>query len=97
MDDDSRDKIGEIAKAFDVTVITICDKPPGWLGKNWACQKGAESSEGELLLLLDADVRMKPHAVERILEVYEKNGVPLSVSPIIKQRTAMSRLPCSLI
>ena len=84
VDDGSRDKTGEIAKASDVTVITICDKPPGWLGKNWACQKGAESSEGELLLFLDADVRLKPHAVERILEVYEKNGVPLSVQPYHK-------------
>lgn len=84
VDDGSRDKTGEIAKAFDVTVITICDKPPGWLGKNWACQKGAEASEGELLLFLDADVRLKPHAVDRILEVYEKNGVPLSVQPYHK-------------
>ncbi len=72
MDDGSKDKTGEISKSFGVKVITISDKPSGWLGKTWACQKGAEASEGELLLFLDADVRVKPQAVERILKTYEK-------------------------
>lgn len=84
VDDGSKDKTAEISKSFGVKVITICDKPSGWLGKTWACQKGAEASEGELLLFLDADVRLKPQAVERILKTYEKKGIPLSVQPYHK-------------
>jgi len=34
--------------------------PPGWLGKPWACAKVAEMAIGELLLFLDADVRLSP-------------------------------------
>ncbi|WP_313125268.1 glycosyltransferase [Proteiniclasticum ruminis] len=84
VDDGSKDKTGEISKSFGVKVITISDKPSGWLGKTWACQKGAEASEGELLLFLDADVRVKPQAVERILKTYEKKRIPISVQPYHK-------------
>lgn len=37
--------------------------PPGWLGKNWACQQLADAATGDLLLFTDADVRWRPDAV----------------------------------
>jgi chlorobactene glucosyltransferase len=42
--------------------------PPGWVGKNWACELGAEASTGDWLLFTDADVRYAPEAVRRCLE-----------------------------
>ncbi len=35
-----------------------------WVGKNWACTQAVELALGEFLLFIDADVRLKPHAIE---------------------------------
>ncbi len=42
--------------------------PPGWTGKNWACWTGAQGTDGEWLLFLDADVRTHPAAVRTTLD-----------------------------
>jgi hypothetical protein len=40
--------------------------PPGWSGKQHACQVLAERASHELLVLIDADVRLAPDALARI-------------------------------
>jgi glycosyltransferase involved in cell wall biosynthesis len=35
-----------------------------WTGKNWACAQAAECARGDFLLFIDADVRLKPGAIE---------------------------------
>ncbi len=40
-----------------------------WTGKNWACHQAAERAEGDFLLFLDADVCLKPGAIEAALQV----------------------------
>ncbi|HHP7243557.1 MAG TPA: glycosyltransferase [Elainellaceae cyanobacterium] len=40
-----------------------------WIGKNWACAQAVDYSQGEFLLFLDADVRLKPGAIERIIQI----------------------------
>ncbi|NOY26191.1 MAG: glycosyltransferase [Oligoflexia bacterium] len=37
--------------------------PKGWLGKPWACQRASKVATGAWLLFIDADVRLRPHAV----------------------------------
>ena len=37
--------------------------PAGWLGKPWACAQLADAADGEVLVFLDADVVLAPHAV----------------------------------
>jgi hypothetical protein len=37
--------------------------PDGWLGKTWACAQLAEAADGEILMFVDADVVLAPHAV----------------------------------
>ncbi len=39
-----------------------------WTGKNWPCTQAAELSEGEFLLFIDADVRLKPRAIEAAIQ-----------------------------
>lgn len=39
--------------------------PPGWLGKNHACYRLARQAQGDILLFLDADVRLRNRAVIR--------------------------------
>lgn len=39
-------------------------RPQGWMGKTWACQQAVEQAGGDVLLFLDADVRLQPGALE---------------------------------
>jgi len=67
--------------------VTILDGgagelPEGWLGKAWACQRGARHLlEGpaapEWLLFVDADVVLHPHAVSGVLGHAEANGLAM--------------------
>ena len=40
--------------------------PPGWLGKPWACQRLADEADGSVLVFVDADVVLHPHAVRAV-------------------------------
>ncbi len=56
--------------------------PDGWLGKAWACQRGAkfhiESDQPpEWLLFVDADVRLHPHAVTGVLGHAQRNELAM--------------------
>lgn len=44
-------------------LIEGTDPPPGWAGKPWACVRAAGEASGELLLFIDADVRIAPWAI----------------------------------
>ena len=80
VNDNSEDETEQIARAFGVKVISLTDKPDGWVGKCWACQQGAETATGDSLLFLDADVRLAPDALSRILSAHESYGA-ISVQP----------------
>ena len=80
VDDASEDETAQIARSFGVRVLSLTEKPADWVGKCWACQKGAEAAAGDVLLFLDADVRLAPEALGRILAAYEANGT-ISVQP----------------
>lgn len=84
VDDGSMDKTAEIAKAFGVKLITVMDKPTSWMGKSWACQMGADAARGELLLFLDADVRLGEESLRRLLNGYLESESTVSVQPYHK-------------
>lgn len=42
--------------------------PSGWCGKPHACMRLAEAADSDWLLFLDADARLAPHAIERLLQ-----------------------------
>ncbi|HEV2316050.1 MAG TPA: glycosyltransferase family 2 protein [Thermoplasmata archaeon] len=51
--------------------VRLLEEPPlpeGWVGKNWACDVGYRASSGELLLFLDADVRLAPSALRVLVD-----------------------------
>jgi chlorobactene glucosyltransferase len=56
--------------------------PPGWMGKSHALATGIRLARTPWLLLTDADVRHRPHAVEKGLAVARESGSDLvSFSP----------------
>jgi chlorobactene glucosyltransferase len=72
------------------------DEPPlpeRWVGKNWACWTGAESTTGDWLLFLDADVRLHPSTVRTVVAWAEAEHADLAtISPRIEMRGFWERL-----
>lgn len=81
VDDDSEDETAAIAGSFPVRVLELKDKPRGWLGKTWACYRGARQARGAWLLFLDADVRLAPDALGRLLSTAGATSRAVTVQP----------------
>ncbi len=81
VDDCSKDQTAKIANDFVVKVISIRDKPSEWLGKSWACQRGADEASTDILLFIDADVRLEVDSIGRLLQTYFDNNCAISVQP----------------
>lgn len=82
VDDHSTDGTGVLAReaAADdprVKIVNAPDLPPGWFGKQWACQSGAAHATGALLLFTDADTRHAPDLVGRMVRMRERRGAEL--------------------
>lgn len=84
LDDGSVDGTAMIARAHGATVLTGAPLPPGWLGKPHACRQLAAAARGEVLVFLDADVRLRPGAIAAAVHLLETAGLDL-VSPHPRQ------------
>ena len=71
VDDGSTDRTAEVARAAGARVISLSSPPEGWTGKAWACQQGAQSASGEILLFLDADTWFPEGGFAAVLEVVD--------------------------
>jgi 4,4'-diaponeurosporenoate glycosyltransferase len=82
VDDNSTDATKSLAEGYDVKVLHLEGDPPkGWIGKSWACWQGYLEARGDLLVFLDADVRLHPEAIEIFLKVQRKFSGLISVQP----------------
>jgi cellulose synthase/poly-beta-1,6-N-acetylglucosamine synthase-like glycosyltransferase len=95
VDDRSADDTGRIldriaARDERLRVTHVQQLPAGWLGKNHALQRGAESSTGAYLLFTDADVVMRPDALRRAVAWAEARGIDhLPLSPGVRMPSAL--------
>jgi chlorobactene glucosyltransferase len=76
LDDESEDSTFAIAQSFaekyaNFTIINGKKLEKGWLGKPFACYQLRNCAKGEYLLFLDADVKLAPHAVERLMQLFK--------------------------
>ncbi len=88
VDDNSEDATGKIVLANGSKLISLNDKPEGWVGKSWACQNGANEAKGDLLLFLDADVRFGKEGIYRLVQTYMEEKCTISVQPYHKTEKA---------
>jgi len=81
VDDHSSDATAEVAARHGAVVVAAPELPAGWLGKPWACHTGAHAASGTLLCFLDADVRLAPDALARLVAEYHRAGGMVTVQP----------------
>ncbi len=81
IDDGSTDNTADICKKLGAQVITAPPKPPEWAGKNWACHTGALKAQGEVLIFLDADVKVHPEGIAVLMDQLQNLGGVVSVQP----------------
>ncbi len=67
-----------------VRLLTGTPRPAGWLGKPSACHQLAEQATGSVLVFVDADVVLAPHAVAATVALLRGSGLDL-VSPYPRQ------------
>ena len=92
VDDGSADKTADIISRFGCRLISVKEKPEGWNGKSWACQVGADAARGKHLLFLDADVRLSPEGLDKLIRTYGEDHCTISVQPYHKTVKAYEQL-----
>jgi len=91
LDDHSEDRTAEIVRDIQrkhpqVRLETAPALPHGWSGKQHACYVLSQHARHPLLVFLDADVRLSPDAIHRIVRFQEQSQVAL-VSGFPRQET----------
>jgi len=84
LDDQSRDGTADRASTAGARVIAGSAPPPGWLGKPWACAQLAAAAHGDVLVFVDADVRLTPGAVAAAVDLLVRSGLDV-VCPFPQQ------------
>jgi len=81
LDDGSTDATPEILRGIAdprLRVLQGGGLPTGWCGKQHACARLAEQARHDLLVFVDADVRLAPDALVRMAGFMERSGVALA-------------------
>jgi hopene-associated glycosyltransferase HpnB len=66
IDDNSEDRTAQFALdagSSNVSVLEGVERPPGWSGKLWALEQGRKKIQTDTVMLLDADIELKPNVV----------------------------------
>ncbi len=96
VDDQSTDGTPRIAKntsGIDLLIVHGEPPPSGWSGKLWALNQGLEHVHTDLVLLLDADIQLKPGLLFALkTRMQEESAAFVSVMASLRMTTFWERL-----
>lgn len=81
LDDHSTDRTRQILDRIDDARLRVATAPPlapGWSGKQFACAHLATLASHDLMIFVDADVRLSPEAASRIAGFMQRHDVGLA-------------------
>jgi 4,4'-diaponeurosporenoate glycosyltransferase len=81
VDDGSSDGTAAVAATAGARVVGAREVPAGWIGKSWACARGAAHTDGPTLVFVDADVRFADGGLEGVVATALASGGLVSVQP----------------
>lgn len=89
LDDNSEDLTHELLNQYTkgdsrFTVIKGAPLAQGWIGKTWALQQLFDQSKEEVLVSIDADVRLAPNAIARSVATLKSTSLDF-ISPYPRQ------------
>jgi hopene-associated glycosyltransferase HpnB len=91
INDESSDATATLALSVGVEGLTVFDgqPPPGqWTGKLWALQQGLDEVTSEFVLLLDADIELKPGLIPTLMQQMAQDRLDfLSLMAELKMET----------
>ena len=90
VDDRSEDGTADLARSLGARVVAGAPLPEGWVGKQWALQQGIEAARSKVVVLLDADTRVRSGLVGAVLEELGEADL-VSVAPRFVCRDALLR------
>ena len=104
LDDGSQDATPEILKRLQAEFASLRvlsnpeGLPAGWVGKVHACHLLSGQAQGELLLFVDADTRLLPGGIARLLDLHSRlQASAVSVVPYQRAETAFEQLMMPLL
>lgn len=82
VNDQSEDKTEEIVQNFikqhsRIKLISVDNKPDGWVGKNHALYLGQLKTSTEWILFMDADVRISPDCIEKSCKMLTDKNIDM--------------------
>jgi 4,4'-diaponeurosporenoate glycosyltransferase len=82
VDDHSTDATASIAAVAGATVVAAPPLPAGWAGKPHACHVGVQHARHDIVVFVDADVRLAPGTLDAVVaQVLEHPDELVSVQP----------------
>ena len=91
VDDQSSDATADLAAAAGARVVPAGEPPEGWVGKSWACARGADATTGDVLVFADADVGFAEGALAAVVGEVDAAGGLVSVQPFHRPGRAVER------
>ena len=80
VDDQSDDQTAVIARRNQLPCLEIIqgqNLPEGWSGKLWALEQGRQKAKTELVLLMDADIKLKPGILATALDQFDNKQLDM--------------------
>jgi hopene-associated glycosyltransferase HpnB len=96
VDDQSTDNTAILANSIKLNhllIVSGTELPEGWSGKLWALEQGRQHIETRYLILLDADIVLKPGLIPTLIQMAQENEFKmLSLMAHLKMESKWEKL-----